>query len=73
MVIAPPMMLYGGSLRIGQKIERYCGTNNAEMAIVAVYVSIWAQPIPKLANSLKARRVKLDAPPASGIAAVASE
>ena len=29
--------------------------------------------MPKLANSLKARRVKLEAPPASGIAAVASE
>ena len=36
MVMAPPMMLYGGSLRIGQKIERYCGTNSAEMAMVAV-------------------------------------
>ena len=29
--------------------------------------------MPKLANSLKARRVKLEAPPASGMAAVASE
>ena len=57
----------------GQKIERYCGTNSAEMEIVAVYVSICAQPMPKLANSLNARRVKLEAPPASGIAAVASE
>ena len=36
MVIAPPITLYGGSLRIGQKIERYCGTNSAEMAMVAV-------------------------------------
>ena len=36
-------------------------------------MSIWAQPTPKLANSLNARRVKLEAPPASGIAAVASE
>ncbi len=35
-VMAPPMTLYGGSLRIGQKIERYCGTNSAEMAMVAV-------------------------------------
>ena len=58
---------------MGQKIERYCGTNRAEIAIVAVYVSICAQPMPKLANSLKARRVKLEAPPASGMAAVASE
>ena len=71
--MAPPMTLYGGSRRIGQKIERYCGTNSAEMAMVAVYVSICAQPMPKLANSLKARRVKLEAPPASGMAAVASE
>ncbi len=29
--------------------------------------------MPKLANSLNARRVKLEAPPASGMAAVASE
>ena len=36
MVMAPPMTLYGDSLRTGQKIERYCGTNSAEMAIVAV-------------------------------------
>ena len=28
--------------------------------------------MPKLTNSLKARRAKLDAPPASGMAAVAS-
>ena len=36
MVIAPPITLYGGSLRIGQKIDRYCGTNSAEIAMVAV-------------------------------------
>ena len=36
MVTAPPMVLYGHSRRIGQKMERYCGTNRAEMAMVAV-------------------------------------